>query len=542
MVRILLLLMISLMCNGVFTQDKSYPFWMNEQMPCIEHYLKDSCVSLIPLRKTTNLLTNRDLNVINGIPLTKRRKAFIRHVKHLSEQLEEFAIDRKKVNDSILNLISELEHLKLSVLDKSIADLSPFPSFSEKKEMAKNSLKSDNWMQYPIKTIKDSIPNNSAYWNKTTSHKHKAFKTLRKQKGIKAKKNMVFIFKKLSQSGSAPKIRTYDLNLDDEWSLKWGDEVHADVAASRIFAAVGYDVDHPYCYKNGKLMLVFDGTTPINNWDQLKDSILKIYNTDLTPFFLEEGKVDVQMAKENNALQYYVGSHYVKFIKCGIEARPDRVKRLGSFLGDELENATRLELRGSLLLHAFIGNWDTRKENTLLTTVHDGNYHYTVSAVFSDLGTSFGVSYSFLFADFKVGLVNSFPWTVAVKKKNKVCLKNPINEFPIAFSSAEYNDLRWMAKEISYLDSLTLRKCVSKAKWPSPIEELFFHKLASRRASILSSFDILDPNPIHYNRHLNIVENEITIVKNGKLIVDYKKSDNPTMGGIFMIIPRKLFK
>ena len=36
--------MISLMCNGVFTQEKSYPFWMNEQMPCIEHYLKDSCV------------------------------------------------------------------------------------------------------------------------------------------------------------------------------------------------------------------------------------------------------------------------------------------------------------------------------------------------------------------------------------------------------------------------------------------------------------------------------------------------------------------
>ena len=112
MLRILLSLMIYLMCNGVFTQDNSYPFWMNEQMPCIEHYLKDSCVSLIPLRKTTNLLTNRDLNVINGIPLTKRRKAFIRHVKHLSEQLEEFAIDRKKVNDSILNLISELEHLK----------------------------------------------------------------------------------------------------------------------------------------------------------------------------------------------------------------------------------------------------------------------------------------------------------------------------------------------------------------------------------------------------------------------------------------------
>ena len=52
---------------------------------------------------------------------------------------------------------------------------------------------------------------------------------------------MAVIFKELSHTGSAPKIRTYDLDLDDEWSLKWGDEVHTDVAASRIFAAIGYD-------------------------------------------------------------------------------------------------------------------------------------------------------------------------------------------------------------------------------------------------------------------------------------------------------------
>ena len=84
-----------------------------------------------------------------------------------------------------------------------------------------------------------------------------------------------------------------------------------------------------------------------------------------------------------------------------------------------------------------------------------------------------------------------------------------------------------MAKEISFLDSLTLRKCLSKAKWPSPIEELFFHKLASRRASILTSFDIKDPNPIDYNRHLNIEENEKTIIRNGKLVVDYKRNENP---------------
>lgn len=528
MIRILFLLMFSLLMKISFSQEKSYPFLLDEQIPfLIGNYIEDSCVSISHLRKTTDLLTNIDITKVNGIPLAKRRKAFIRHVKHLSEQLEEIALDKINVNDSILNLISELEHLKLSIIEKSKTNLTPFPTKKEKKEIVINSLKSEKRMQYPILPISSINTNNTAYFKSLNEGKHKSFKALQKIKGIKSRKEMAVIFKKLSYTGSAPKIRTYALDLDDEWSLKWGDEVHTDVAASRIFAAIGYDIDHPYCYKNGKLMLIFDGSRSINNWEQLRDSIYEIYATDLEPFFLEEGIVNQKMAVENNELSCYVGNNYVKFIKCGIEARPDRVKRLGTFLPDQLFNHKRLELRGALLLHAFIGNWDTRKENTLLTTVHDGNYNYYVSAVFSDLGTSFGVSYSILCADFKVGLVNEFPWEVAIKKKNNVCLKHPINEFPISYSSIDYNDLRWMAKLISQLDSLTLRKCLSKAKWPYPIEELFFNKLASRRASIISSFDLIDPNPIEYDRNINIEENGEIIVKNGKLIVDYKIEENP---------------
>jgi|TARA_B110000091_G_scaffold191807_1_gene215813 hypothetical protein len=528
MKRILFLLLFSVIIKINFSQETSYPFLLEEQIHfLIGNYIEDSCVSLCHLRKTTDLLTNRDITHVNGVPLAKRRKAFIRHVKHLSEKLEEIALDKTMVNDSTLNLISELEYLKSSIIAKSNNNLTPFPTIKEKKEMAINSLKSKKWMRYPILPISNINPNETAYWKPINEDKHRSFNALSKLKGINSGKEMAVIFKKLNYSGSAPKIRTYDLNLDDEWSLKWGDEVHTDVAASRIFAAIGYDIDHPYCYKNGKLMLIFDGSRSINNWEQLRDSISAIYDTDLEPFFLEEGTVNQKMATENNELSGYVGNNYVKFIKCGLEARPDRVKRLGTFLPDQLYNHKRLELRGALLLHAFIGNWDTRKENTLLTTVHDGNYNYDVSAVFSDLGASFGVSYSILFADFKVGLVNEFPWEVAFKKKNKVFLKNPINEFPISYSSVDYNDLRWMAKQISHLDSLTLRKCVSKAKWPYPIEELFFNKLASRRASIISSFDIIDPNPIEYNRKITIEENGEIIVKKGELIVDYKIEENP---------------
>lgn len=510
-----------------YSQEKAFNFLLNDQKPILSKYIVDSCVSIVELRKTTNLLTNRDITNYFGTPISKRKKAFIRHVKHVSEKLEEVAIEKKKIDEEILNLISQLEHLRLSIIEKNKANSNLFPSKKDKINMARNTIKSKKKMQYSILPIINKRVSKTAYWSPISYKKHKAFKELETKKKIKPKKEMAVVFKKLSYSGSAPKIRTYDLDLDNEWSLKWGDEVHTDVAASRIFASIGYDVDHPYCYKNGKLMLIFNGTQTVNNWEQLKDSIQYIYNINLEPFLLEKGVINKEMANSNDNLNYYIGKEYVKFIKCGIEARPDRVKRLGSFLPDKLHNDKRLELRGALLLHAFVGNWDTRKENTLLTTVHDGNYNYKVSAVFSDLGTSFGVAYSVLASDFKVGLVNDFNWDVAIKKNNKIHILNPINEFLNPYLKADYNDLMWMAKKISNLDSLTLRKCLSKAKWPHPIEELYFNKIASRRASIIESFDLIDPNPIPFNRKLNIEENGKRIIKNGKLIVDYKKTENP---------------
>lgn len=527
MIRIFILLLYFFSITENRSQEKEFNFLLNEQKPLISNYVKDSSISIDQLRKTTNLLTNRDIRHLLGLPIAKRKKAFIRHVKHISEKLEEYALEKKKIDDSCLNLISQLEHLRLSIIEKTIINSSPFPTKKDKINMARTTIKSKKKMQYPFSFIKEKEPTKTAYWSPVLENKHKAFKELETTKKIKPKKEMIVVFKKLSYSGSAPKIRTYDLDLDNEWSLKWGDEVHTDVAASRIFASVGYDVDHPYCYKSGKLMLIFDRNNSINNWEQLKDSIQYIYNINLTPFLLKKGVVSEEMCLINDNLSPYLGKEYVKFIKCGLEARPDRVKRLGSFLPNKLYNHKRLELRGSLLLHAFIGNWDTRKENTLLTTVHDGNYNYKVSAVFSDLGTSFGVSYSVLASDFKVGLVNDFNWDVAMKKNNKIHILNPINEFLDPYTRADYNDLRWMAKEISLLDSLTLRKCVSKAKWPDPIEELYFNKIASRRASIIESFDLIDPNPIPFNKNLTIKEDGETIIKNGKLIVDYKKTENP---------------
>ena len=275
---------------------------------------------------------------------------------------------------------------------------------------------------------------------------------------------MVVLFEELSHSGSAPKIRTLDLDFDNEWSLKWGDEVHTDVAGSRIFAALGYDVDHPYFFDKQEVTLIFDNTKEIQTWQQVQDSLIRIYGISVDPFVYKQGKVTSQMADSNIQLRAYIGHEFVQFVKCALEARPDRVKRLGSFLPDTLGNSKRTELRGAVLAHAFIGNWDTREQNTLLTNVHEGNYVYHVSAVFSDLGSCFGVKLNAYPIDFKVGLVNHFSWEAAVRKRNRIYLKNKVNSILNAYRMASYSDLEWMATKIVALDSTSLRKCVAKAR------------------------------------------------------------------------------
>jgi hypothetical protein len=484
-------------------------------------------IILDSLRNLTDFLTNRDLKEFNGWVIPKRKKAFIRHVKHTSETLEEQAYDKIIVHDGISDDLFKLEYLKASLLKKAAYNASPFPSLRERIEMGRNSRKSRKVFRYDISFDRISINSESIFWEPVSDRHHKQFKRLARSKKIKPSKQMVVLFEELSRSGSAPKIRTLDLDFDNEWSLKWGDEVHTDVAGSRIFAALGYDVDHPYFFDKQEVTLIFDNTKEIQTWQQVQDSLIRIYGISVDPFVYKQGKVTSQMADSNIQLRAYIGHEFVQFVKCALEARPDRVKRLGSFLPDTLGNSKRTELRGAVLAHAFIGNWDTREQNTLLTNVHEGNYVYHVSAVFSDLGSCFGVKLNAYPIDFKVGLVNHFSWEAAVRKRNRIYLKNKVNSILNAYRMASYSDLEWMATKIVALDSTSLRKCVAKAGWPGPIEELYFHKLASRRASIAKAFELNDPHPILFNKKLTIHENGIVIVNKGKLRKDYDRRLHP---------------
>lgn len=501
--------------------------------PELTEYFSTNGLNLENLRKLTNILTDQDWGTQNGIILPNRKKAFVRHVKQLSEKLEEVYFRNWPIRPEDYELIYELVLLQKAFIAQGKMDEKGALGVFEKVKMIMVSYQSQHQFKYKIPKIipQNTLdePTNSPYWQQNNSQipLEKRFAELAKSKKIKDRDTLVILFKEFSYTGSAPKIKTYDLDLDNEWMLKWGDEVHTDIAGSRLFACLGYDVDHPYFYSKEKLTLIFDPEISSITSAQLKDSLTKIYRFDLAPFIYSEGIVSDKMVNSQPNLAPFLGREFLQFKKCAVEARPDRVKRIGPLDLEDVYQANRKELRGALLAHAWIDNWDTRAANTVLTTVHQGNYKYRLSSTFSDLGTSFGVELSPVNRDFKVGLVNEFSWELAHKKGNKVSLAYRLNSLPYLYKTATYSDLYWMATKIAAIDGKMLEKIMNKTGWPTPIAHLYYYKLASRRASILSAFDIVDPHPIFFDENYSYSENGVEIINNGELIVDYGMNENP---------------
>lgn len=504
----------------------------------LDSFFSGNTIRISYVRKVCNFLTDNDITQYNGFAVPRRKKAVIRHVKQIYETIERTYVEQKPVDRDLEENFYELALLYESFKQKAIAD-TKIIGRKEKIRMIKDARKSRRLFQYKNEITShealnvnadslDADPYDSPFWHQPKSSYYSSeFDRLASLKKIRVEADMVVLFDKASLSGSSPKIDVLDLDLDNGWSVKWGDEVHTDIVGSRIFAELGYDVDHPYYFGPNRLTVVFDDANEIKNANDLKNKVKTVYGLDLAPFISASGTVSAEMVFVQEELKKYIGRQYVRFIECSMEARPDRVKRLGSFLPDLIGNSDRRELRGALLAHEWIGNWDTREENTMLSVIHMGDYRYRMSGVFSDLGTGFGISQHLYPADFKVGLVNEFEWEIAHRKDGIVYLDGEINSILPCYAKASYRDLLWMAKKIAAVDSFHLRSIIEKSGWPAPLRELYFHKLASRRASILAAFQVADPNPIPFDKNLNIKILSTQVVSEGKLLVDYEKEKNP---------------
>src|SRR5262245_23309468 len=176
--------------------------------------------------------------------------------------------------------------------------------------------------------------------------------------GIGSKASMPkppFQFDKEDTSGTNPKIKIIDAS-GVKWNLKFDEEVHAEIAASRIVWACGYMVEESYFVPSGKV----DGVKGLGR---------------AAKFVSSDGSFANAMA----------------------EKRPDNIARRGvnwDWSGNPFVGTK--ELSGLAILNCLLSNWDAKTTNNNVLGMYDGESRVKDWYLVADWGGTFGKTGGFL--------------------------------------------------------------------------------------------------------------------------------------------------
>lgn len=473
------------------------------------------------VRQICNLLTNEDVKSIQGNSISSRKDQLLIHAHSLCEEVEYLDLEHHGDSPQVQKNLFDLNLILSSWMNKY--EIESGVSFIDIIKMGFYHDTSPWRLKFKKTAIKESAlaVEDSIFWQSPKVSRGQIFD----DQALSMKINPDFkfaILDRLEAKGSSPKIHIINIENEDRWLMKWGDEVHADPVASRIFAALGFNVDHSYYVGSGKITLIL-GLHETKRKRTVKDLVRFIYNaygTNLSPFILKTGKINNSFLKEHAEYRDFKGQYFVQFRSAAIEARPKDELRLGGMMTDWPENAKRCELRGALLAHLWVGSWDTKESNTLLSIwLKDLNTTQLVGS-YSDIGTSLGVRISKFPRDLKAGLVNEFSWDLIEKNGDEIQFLSRMNSFSKSFQEATYEDLHWMALQIAEIDEPMLVNILTHSGWPHYIQKLYFYKLAERRRQILEAFDIPDAHTISIDKNYSYQENNQWLVKDGELVAE----------------------
>ncbi len=141
-----------------------------------------------------------------------------------------------------------------------------------------------------------------------------------------------FTFDKEDSSGTNPKIKVTDAN-GVKWNVKFAEEVHAEVACSRIVWACGYMVEESYFVASGQI-------NGVKGLDRAK------------PYVGKDGSF-------KNAM---------------FEKRPENIARRNkpwSWVSNPFSNTK--EFSGLVMLIMLLNNWDTKEDNNEVLGMYDAD-------------------------------------------------------------------------------------------------------------------------------------------------------------------------
>lgn len=372
----------------------------------------------------------------------------------------------------------------------------------------------------------------------------------------------ILFYDELKEDATSPKITVKD-RYGLTWKLKWGDEVHTDVAVTRLAIDVGASFEDLKFHSGpGESILILSapkktGPDAVHSFSDLSAKLLTskfLFHADR--YLLDEplvksgdavlghGIVDQKMAERESIDPKYVGAAFVKFKECQLSLYNPAVKRLGgaalSAVGAESDRVAR----GSIVFNTWVKNKDMKDDNSRLGLVYNPKtrqYDRTVEYQ-SDLGCTLGgLKPAGELNSFETSFVRTYPGSINF-------VMRPLY-IPRSWKDCTWADARWMALRIARLSRSDLERSFSESGWPPFAQKVAVEKLIARRNELIEPFrldlDGIKPLPcdpgftLRINRdgktHMPVLNGQINA--DSAIVQELEASTHPE--GLARVIPRK---
>ncbi|NLI80045.1 MAG: hypothetical protein GX442_26810 [Candidatus Riflebacteria bacterium] len=346
----------------------------------------------------------------------------------------------------------------------------------------------------------------------------------------------ILYYDELKEDATSPKITAKD-RYGMKWKVKWGDEVHTDVALTRLYIDLGgVYTDLKFYSGPGETLLILDPPGKkkegVRTFADLADLLLASkFQFHADRYLLPEpvltgndgrvlgtGQVDQEMIDRESLDPKYLGAYYVAFKELQLSFFNPAIKRLG---GAALGNVGAVEdrvARGSLVFNAWIKNKDMKDDNSrvgLLYNPGTGAFDRFVEFQ-SDLGCTLG-------ALKPSGELNSFEKSFVTYMTTTINFTMKPLYIPKAWKACTWADARWMALRIAALSRADLEHCFADSGWPVFAQKVAVERLLNRRNELVEAFrlgeDGVKPIPCDPDFDFPVKTKQGTDfpVKNGKI-------------------------
>lgn len=350
----------------------------------------------------------------------------------------------------------------------------------------------------------------------------------------------VLFFDDIDKDATSPKIGTKD-RFGLKWKLKWGDEVHTDVAMSRLYIDLGATCsDLKYYSGPGESILVLDPPSKespdaVHAFHELSSNLLASrfqfhadryllagpVLKDKQGRVLGTGIVDQAMIDRESLDPKYIGSYFVTFKECQLSLYNPAIRRLGGSPLSRLGAVEDRVARGSLIFNCWIKHKDMKDDNSrvaYLFNPRSGEFDRHVEYQ-SDLGNVLGSWKS-------AGELNSFQTSFVTWQATTINFEMHPLYIPRSWTACTWSDARWMALRIARLTRADYERIFAECGWPVFCQKAAIERLIARRNELIHPFrldlDGIEPIPCDpkFDFEATTKNGKDFPVKNGKIVKD----------------------